>query len=480
MDGYIRVSQVGGREGERFMSPDMQREAVTGWANTHGVHIAAWHEDMTQSGGTMDRPGMNAALDRVRAGKTSGVIVARLDRFARTLMGGLRTIEELRELDARVVSVAESIDPQTPMGRAMLGLLLVMAEWQRDQADEALASAQQRATDAGRYPTRTAYGYRRDEDGQVHVDEAAAVVVRRIFEERAAGVGWRKIADQLSSDGILTPYNQKSRWGPSTVNGIVRSESPLGVFSGPRGLRVEDAWPPIIDKDLWDRANAVRGTRDNSRRYEDRLFAGIARCAGCRLVLARAVNPHGFVSYGCPTRGCRGGGSIGAGLFDSFVSPLVDERLARIVLEPRLADDGGEVARLVAARDAALRELELWRDDVGLRAALGDHDWREGMLTRARARDDAEAVLKEHQTSNGLPDLDMPAGVVPTLDMLPWAVRRCVVEALLHSVWIRPSKARGAAATQRVGERILVVWRDDPSPPDLPSLAHGDLAPVCW
>jgi DNA invertase Pin-like site-specific DNA recombinase len=479
MDGYIRVSQVAGRTGDRFQSPTAQRDAIAGWARAHGVRVAAWHEDLDQSGGTMDRPGMNEALRRIEAGATSGVIVARLDRFARTVVGGLTTIRDLHERGAAVVSVAESLDPTSPIGRAMLGLLLIMAEWQRDQADEHLAAAQQRATSAGRFPGRPSFGYARTSDGLTVVDEQEAQVVRRIFRARAGGAGWRRIADELTRGGVVTP-NGRDRWSATTVQGIVKSEAPLGVFIGPRELRVENAWPAIVERDVWEAANARRGVRDDSRRYQDRLFAGIARCAACRNVLARAVNPHGFVSYACNTVGCTQRGSMGAALLDAHVAALVDERLARVALEPQPADGGQETARLTAAREAAVRELEAWRDDVELRGVLGDRDWREGMTARARARDAAEVELAEHRARGGLAIEDLPEGVVPRLEDLPWEVRRQVVEALLHSVWMRRGTVRGPNARRHVGDRLLVVWRDDRDPPALPTRTGPTAQPVRW
>lgn len=479
MDGYIRVSQVAGRAGERFQSPSTQRDAIRAWAKANGVRIGKIHEDLDRSGGTMDRPGMNEALRRIESGASTGIVVARLDRFARTVIGGLTTIEALTQRDARVVSVAESIDPATPIGRAMLGLLLVMAAWQRDQADEALAGAQRRAASAGRFAGKPAFGYARTSDGLTVVDEEAATVVRRIFAERAAGVGWRKIADDLTAEGVPTPLG-RDRWAMTTVVGIVQSESYLGVFTGPRGLRVEDAWPAIVGRDVWERANSVRGFRDNERRHQDRLFAGVARCAGCRMVLVRAVNPHGFVSYGCPTRGCEVHSVIGAHLLDGHVAELVDERLGRIALEPRGDDDGGEADRLAAAAQAAAREFEAWRDDVGMRQVIGDGDYREGLFARARARDDAEVALAELRARGGLAYIGMPKDRTVQLADLGWEDRRRVVEALVHSVWVRRSRHQGGAATRHVGERLRVVWADDVDRPAFPTRNGPVLGPVQW
>lgn len=480
MDGYIRVSNVGGRAGDRFQSPGQQRETIAAWAVAHGVQIGEWHEDLDRSGGTMDRPGMNRAIARVESGHSSGIVVARLDRFARTLIGGLTTIETLNARGARVVSVHESIDPATPMGKAMIGLLLIMAAWQRDQASEHLIAAQHRAASAGRFPGRVPYGYRKTAEGKTEVDPDTGPVLQRIMRERAAGDGWRLIADRLSRDGVPTARG-RDRWAPTTVLGIVRSEASLGVFTGPHGLRVEDAWPVLVDRGLWDRANARTGVRDGSRHYEDRLLAGIARCAFCRGVLKRASNPEGFVSYSCRTPGCTERASLGAVLLDEHVSDLIDGRLQRAALSPGPASDEGEGARLLTARDVAVRELEAWRDDLGLRAALGDRDWREGIMGRAAARDAAEVDLEQHRSRGGLRALDaLPGTVVPRLAEFEWGVRREVAEALLHAVWVRRSVVRGVGARRHVGSRLLVSWRDDPSRPGLPARYGDALGPVRW
>ena len=480
MDGYIRVSVVGGRAGERFQSPAQQRDSIEAWAKANGVRVGAWHEDLDRSGGTMDRPGMNAALNRIDRGLSGGLIVARLDRFARTLVGGLTLIERLHAKGARVVSVAENVDPATPMGRAMLGLLLLMAQWQRDQADEHLGLAQHRAASAGRFPGKTPYGYRRDDRGLTVVDPDAAQVLVGIFEQRAAGDGWRTIADRLTRQGIPTPLGRE-RWAPSTLTGLVRSEAPLGVFVGPRGLRIEDAWPAIVTREIWEHANQVRGRRPDPQGYQDRLLAGLCRCAGCRHVMVREVNHHGFVSYGCQTRGCPQRPSVGAALLDGYVTGLIDQRLARLRVQPRQADVGSEDTRLTEARDAAVRELEQWRDDTGLRTVLGEHDWRAGLLARARARDDAETELAQHRAQTGLAALaDLPGDVAPTIESMPWEVRRALVETFLHSVWVRRSQARGPAARRHLARRVRVVWTDDRARPELPRRGRPDPGPLDW
>src|SRR6478735_5063185 len=86
LDGYIRVSRVGGREGDSFVSPQLQRERIEAAARNAGAEIVEWHQDLDQSGGNAERPGFVRVLERVEAGETDGVVVAKLDRFARSVL----------------------------------------------------------------------------------------------------------------------------------------------------------------------------------------------------------------------------------------------------------------------------------------------------------------------------------------------------------------------------------------------------------
>jgi Resolvase, N terminal domain len=64
LDGCIRVSPRGGRKGESFISPDVQREKIADWAAMHEVEILAWWEEIDQSGAKLGRPLFQQALGR--------------------------------------------------------------------------------------------------------------------------------------------------------------------------------------------------------------------------------------------------------------------------------------------------------------------------------------------------------------------------------------------------------------------------------
>jgi site-specific DNA recombinase len=69
MDAYVRVSRVAGREGPSFISPSVQREQIAAWAKMRGVEVLQWHEDLDQSGGKLERPGLTALLARIESGE---------------------------------------------------------------------------------------------------------------------------------------------------------------------------------------------------------------------------------------------------------------------------------------------------------------------------------------------------------------------------------------------------------------------------
>src|ERR671936_2625304 len=147
-DGYIRVSRRGGREGESFIAPEVQRKKIADWAKLHEVEIVHWWEELDQSGAKLERPLFQEALARCERGETGGIVVARLDRFARSAVDALGSIRRLNEAGARLVSVEDGFDGSTPMGRFAIGILTLIAELEleriRDSWDSAVSAAVKR------------------------------------------------------------------------------------------------------------------------------------------------------------------------------------------------------------------------------------------------------------------------------------------------------------------------------------------------
>ena len=104
IDGYVRVSQLRGREGESFISPVVQGEQIRAWATMRGARVGRVFEELDVSGARADRPLLEEALARIESGASDGLVVAKLDRFGRSLIHSLAAVERIQaagELSSR-------------------------------------------------------------------------------------------------------------------------------------------------------------------------------------------------------------------------------------------------------------------------------------------------------------------------------------------------------------------------------------------
>ena len=138
--GYIRVSQV---EGESGLAT--QRRTL----NDHGLRDDRIFTDVA-SGKNMRRPSWTELRGMLKPGDT--VVVPRIDRLARNLTEGLKTIEELHDQGINIRSLAEGLDTgdDSPTSRLMLHMLLSLAEWERDTIRDRIKAGVDRATSEGR------------------------------------------------------------------------------------------------------------------------------------------------------------------------------------------------------------------------------------------------------------------------------------------------------------------------------------------
>ena len=275
LDGYIRVSQVRGRQGPRFISPVQQREQIEAWVNSHGARIGEVFEEFDQSGARADRPLLNQAIERVEQGESVGLVVAKLDRFGRSVIDGLRAIQRIERAGGTFVSVQDGLDLGTATGRLVLQVLFSIGEWELGRVRGNWDVARKRAIARGTYVAGEPIGYRKGADGRLRIEPAEARLIREIFERRLAGDAYHEIAARLNKRGETTRLGRPFR--PSTLSRIVgnpayRGEAHHGEHRNP------DAHDQIVDRALWQLCQrAPRRRRDGDRS----LLGGLARCGTC-------------------------------------------------------------------------------------------------------------------------------------------------------------------------------------------------------
>lgn len=196
LDGYIRVSAVRGREGDSFISPKVQRQQVAAWAKLRDVEIAAWHEDLDQSGGKLDRPGLEALLVRIESGQTGGVAVAKLDRLTRLGVGdALKLVERITSAGGTLAAADGEVDLLTASGEFQLTVMLALARWERRRLTDSWETARSEVIADGVH-FRAPFGYVKPGKRQAIVpDLKTAPLVRRCSSSAlpaSRGRAWRR------------------------------------------------------------------------------------------------------------------------------------------------------------------------------------------------------------------------------------------------------------------------------------------------
>lgn len=227
---YIRVSSA--HQAEAY-GPDVQRAAITKWANVNGHKIVAWQTDVISGASELrNRVGWCEAAAQVKSGRAAGIVVARLDRLARDVMVQELLLRKLSDLGGVVLSTrenenemlnGESKDPSRKLVRVILGAI---SEYDREMTVDRLAAGRQAKARRGGYAHGALpYGYRSDQGDLVPVaDEQRALV--RMKQLAAQGASMRDIARALTAEGHPTKRN--GQWHPVTVARILQRANTKG------------------------------------------------------------------------------------------------------------------------------------------------------------------------------------------------------------------------------------------------------------
>lgn len=456
LDAYIRVSRVGGRSGESFISPQVQRERISSWAQTHG-HTLTWNEpELDVSGGTMSRPVFERIMERVRAGQTDGVIVAKLDRFARTLVGALRTLEEFERHGAVLVSVADNIDLSTPVGRAFLRVLLVFAELERDRISESWEIATSNAVARGIHISKfVPRGYEKGADKRL-VLSGEAPAIREAFLMRGAHRTHTEIARMLNEKA---PRPNGGRWTAPMVDRLIKMRVYVGEAF--RGSTVNpEAHEAIVTPTQWQAAQ-LAPVRGAARSREPSLLSGIARCEECRYVLAPSVSArskHRVPNYRCRmihTAGvCPNPASVKRSRLDEYVEAVWREQMAKEAVSVR--QDSAAIQSASDVLSAAQDELTVFAADTTVRRLLGEEAYHAAIEARVTVVNQAQEELQKALASV------QSFSSIESYDDLSVQDRRRILGSSIDAIFLKRGHNRVP-----IEDRVTVLWYGE-GPDDLP------------
>jgi DNA invertase Pin-like site-specific DNA recombinase len=267
---YTRKSTEEGLE-QAFNSLDAQREACEAYIASQRaegwVLVRDRYDDDGVSGGTLDRPALKRLLADIEAGLVDVVVVYKIDRLSRSLMDFARLVETFDAHEVTFVSVTQSFNTTTSMGRLTLNILLSFAQFEREVIgervrDKIAASRARGMWMGGPVPL----GYR-VENRKLVVDEARAATVRRVFEGFAELGSATRLLPLLRAEGLVTRTGRPFDKGAVYKLLINRTYIGEAVHKG-KSYPGEHA--AIIPRDLWDRVHAILAESPRARAARNR------------------------------------------------------------------------------------------------------------------------------------------------------------------------------------------------------------------
>ena len=298
---YIRVSTQ--YQVDRASLPVQREELIAYCKYVLGIDNFEVFEDPGYSAKNTDRPDYQRMINRVRTGEFSHILVWKIDRISRNLLDFAAMYAELKKLGVTFVSKNEQFDTSSAMGEAMLKIILVFAELERNMTSERVSAIMLSRANGGVWNGgKIPFGYSYDKEQKVfHVLDNEAKVVLYVYDLYESIQSLTTVAKQLNEKGIRSRTGKP--WNPVTVRTMLtnpfyagtyrynyRDESSRTYSVKPKDewVMVEDHHPAIVTR---ERQNHIAGILEKRRRsnFDSRtyqrknthIFGGLLRCGYC-------------------------------------------------------------------------------------------------------------------------------------------------------------------------------------------------------
>ena len=261
--------------------------------NPNWTYVKGYVDDGITGTSDIKRDNFMKMIEDARSGKFDLIVTKEISRFSRNTLDSIKYTRELLSYGVAVLFVNDNINTALPDSELRLTIMASMAQDEIRRLSERVKFGMNRAIERGEIlGNDLLYGYKKDKDtGILKLIEDEAKVVRRIYELYAVEeLPLSKIAKALNNEGLKTCQNKK--WCISTISRMIENPKYKGYYCARKSEIVDymtkrikyfDAcdWviyedktriPPIVDEDLWERANTRLTSRKKafSERKEDK------------------------------------------------------------------------------------------------------------------------------------------------------------------------------------------------------------------
>lgn len=286
---YVRVSTTS--QLEEGYSIEEQKAKLESYCDIKDWHVYKVYTDGGFSGSTTERPALEQLIKDAQSKLFDTVLVYKLDRLSRSQKDTLYLIEDIfLKNNIEFVSLLENFDTSTPFGRAVIGLLSVFAQLEREQIKERMQLGKLGRAKAGKSMmwAKTSYGYNYDkETGSMTINEYEALAVKEIFTSYLAGVSITKLRDKINEE-----YPKQPAWSYRTIRGILANPVYCGLnqYKGQTFQGTHKAIISLVDFEQTQRELAKRQQTakelSNPRPFQAKyMLSGLAQCGYCHAPL---------------------------------------------------------------------------------------------------------------------------------------------------------------------------------------------------
>lgn len=286
---YVRVSTTS--QLEEGYSIEEQKAKLESYCDIKDWHVYKVYTDGGFSGSTTERPALEQLIKDAQSKLFDTVLVYKLDRLSRSQKDTLYLIEDIfLKNNIEFVSLLENFDTSTPFGRAVIGLLSVFAQLEREQIKERMQLGKLGRAKAGKSMmwAKTSYGYDYNkETGSMTINEYEALAVKEIYSSYLAGMSITKLRDKINEE-----YPKQPSWSYRTIRGILANPVYCGLNQY-KGQTFQGTHKPIISLADFEQTQRELAKRQqtakelsNPRPFQAKyMLSGLAQCGYCHAPL---------------------------------------------------------------------------------------------------------------------------------------------------------------------------------------------------
>jgi DNA invertase Pin-like site-specific DNA recombinase len=317
---YLRLSKDDERLGES-LSIDNQRLILGKYVTEHGGKIIDEYIDDGYSGTNFDRPGVKRLLEDAQSKRIDTIVVKDLSRFGRNYIQVGQYIDYIfPAYNVRFIALNDNVDTadKNSSGMDMMPIMNIFNEWHSANTSKKIRAVLEASRRSGKFTASCyPYGYTvgKDENRTAVIDECAAQIVRRIFQMRAEGLSYNRIARILTNEKIPNPLHHYEKidggkinkdittwWNAPTITNILNNPTYIGTLIQNKRTTVsyknkqqlkrqpeewiikENAHEPIISRELWDKVQEVNKSLSHGRMTKSEVvhpLSGLLYCQDC-------------------------------------------------------------------------------------------------------------------------------------------------------------------------------------------------------